>query len=60
MLTYAIAYIGQFLMRFHIVGETFETTVAWSDITRVTEAVEAELTAQHRAYGQNSAHCDRN
>ncbi|MEL6491713.1 MAG: FAD-binding oxidoreductase [Cyanobacteria bacterium J06634_6] len=50
LLTYAIAYIGQFLMRFHIVGETFETTVAWSDISRVTESVDAELKAQHRAF----------
>ena len=46
MLTYAIAYIGQFLMKYHILGETFETTAAWSDITPIVKAVKAELTQQ--------------
>lgn len=30
MLTYAIAYIRDFLTDYHIIGETYETTVPWS------------------------------
>ncbi|MEN8447064.1 MAG: FAD-binding protein, partial [Cyanobacteria bacterium J06555_13] len=48
LLTYAVAYIGNFLMRFHILGETFETTVAWSDIPSVVTAVKTELNHQHQ------------
>ena len=50
MLTYAIAYIGQFLMKYHILGETFETTAAWSDITLIVRAVQTELTQQCDKY----------
>ena len=39
MLTYAIAYIGDFLIDFHIMGETYETTVPWSKIHDVVAAV---------------------
>jgi alkyldihydroxyacetonephosphate synthase len=50
LLTYAIAYIGQFLMRYQILGETFETTVAWSEIQTVCDAVKTELAAQHQQW----------
>ncbi len=50
LLTYAIAYIGQFLMKYHVMGETFETTVAWSDIQTVNAAVIETLKAQHQKF----------
>lgn len=46
-LTYVIAYIGQFIQKFHLFGETFETTVPWSQIDTIREVVNAELKAQH-------------
>jgi len=47
MLTYTIAYIGQFVLGFHLFGETFETTVPWSKIHAVREAVKTELKKHH-------------
>ena len=49
-LTYAIAYIRDFLTDFHIVGETFETSVAWSDVFRVCEAVQERARERHSAF----------
>ena len=51
MLTFAIAYIRDFLNQFHIMGETFETSVPWDRIHDVTAAVERELAGQCRAHG---------
>ena len=39
MLTYAIAYIRDLLSDYYIVGETYETTVPWSRIHDVCDAV---------------------
>jgi hypothetical protein len=39
MLTYAIAYIRDFLLQYHVIGETFETTAPWSKIETVCSAV---------------------
>ena len=47
MLTYAIAYIRDFLTDYHIIGETYETTVPWSRIQEVCDAV-AERATQVR------------
>ena len=46
MLTFGIAYIRDFLNQFDFLGETFETSVPWSRIHDVTQAVQAELSAQ--------------
>ena len=46
MLTFGIAYIRDFLNQFDFLGETFETSVPWSRIHEVTQAVQAELVAQ--------------
>jgi alkyldihydroxyacetonephosphate synthase len=46
MLTYAIAYIRDFLGDFYVLGETFETSTPWSKIHQVCKA--AEETLQHR------------
>ena len=51
MLTFAIAYIRDFLNQFHVMGETFETSVPWDRIHDVTGAVERELADQCRAHG---------
>jgi alkyldihydroxyacetonephosphate synthase len=51
MLTYAIAYIRDFLLQYHIIGETFETTVPWSNIKEVCTAVVQEVEEQHQRYG---------
>ncbi|MDE2736883.1 MAG: FAD-binding oxidoreductase [Gemmatimonadota bacterium] len=51
MATFGIAYIRDFLNQFDFLGETFETSVPWSRIHDVTQAVQAELTAQCSARG---------
>ncbi len=50
MLTYAIAYIRDFLASYHITGETYETTVPWSKIHEVCEAVTRKGLEKHREY----------
>lgn len=50
MLTYAIAYIRDFLADFHVIGETLETSVPWSKIGQVCGAVEARLREKHREF----------
>lgn len=50
MLTYAIAYIRDFLLQYHVIGETFETTVPWSNIEEVCAAVTQQVDAQHQHY----------
>lgn len=49
-LTYAIAYIRDFLADFHIIGETYETTVPWDKIDAVIDAVKNTAVAQHAHY----------
>lgn len=51
MLTYAIAYIRDFLAAFHIIGETFETSVPWSKISQVCSAVEKKAQERHEEFG---------
>ncbi|HRO91241.1 MAG TPA: FAD-binding oxidoreductase, partial [Promineifilum sp.] len=51
MLTYAIAYIRDFLTDYHIIGETYETTVPWDRIHDVISAVEKRATEMHREFG---------
>jgi alkyldihydroxyacetonephosphate synthase len=51
MLTYAIAYIRDFLAAFHIIGETFETSVPWSKIEKVCSAVAKRAEERHREFG---------
>lgn len=55
MLTYAIAYIRDFLADFYIIGETYETTVPWDKIDSVITAVKnkaLELHDQHQLPGR--------
>ena len=50
MLTYAIAYIRDFVAKFHVIGETFETSVPWSRISQVCAAVEKRLAEKHKEF----------
>ena len=51
MLTYAIAYIRDFLADFYIVGETFETSVPWNKIHEVCRAVKDRADELHLQNG---------
>ncbi|MFN8472681.1 MAG: FAD-binding oxidoreductase [Anaerolineae bacterium] len=51
MLTYAIAYIRDFLADFSIIGETYETTVPWDKIHDVINAVLETANQKHKEYG---------
>jgi len=51
MLTYAIAYIRDLLADYYIVGETYETTVPWSRIHDVCDAVKRVAAAEHKRLG---------
>lgn len=51
MLTYAIAYIRDLLADYYIVGETYETTVPWSRIHDVCDAVRRVAEAEHQRLG---------
>lgn len=51
MLTYAIAYIRDFLSDYYVLGETYETTVPWDRITELCDAVNREAARLHEHYG---------
>ncbi len=51
MLTYAIAYIRDFMADYHVTGETYETTVPWDRIDDVLKSVEQKAAELHKAYG---------
>ncbi|MFQ5739943.1 MAG: FAD-binding oxidoreductase [Acidobacteriota bacterium] len=50
MLTYAIAYIRDFLANYHIIGETFETSVPWSKIEQVCRSVREKASQKHEEF----------
>ncbi|MBF8269563.1 MAG: putative Alkyldihydroxyacetonephosphate synthase,putative [Gammaproteobacteria bacterium] len=50
MLTFAIAYIRDFFNKYHVLGETFETSVPWNRIHEVTQGVVNELNNQCMKY----------
>jgi alkyldihydroxyacetonephosphate synthase len=50
MLTFAIAYIRDFMLQFNILGETFETTVPWGRVQQVCKSVEEKLHQEHQKY----------
>ena len=55
MLTYAIAYVRDFLTKFHVIGETMETSVPWSKIPDVCKAATQtlyDLHAKHNIPGK--------
>ena len=50
LLTFAIAYVRDFLTDFHIIGETMETTVPWSKIKPVCESASNTLFELHKKH----------
>jgi alkyldihydroxyacetonephosphate synthase len=50
MLTYAIAYVRDFLTDFHIIGETMETSVPWSNIQKVCDEATKTLYDLHEKH----------
>lgn len=51
MLTYAIAYIRDFLSDYYIIGETYETTAPWSKIMDICDAVKRVANSEHKRLG---------
>ena len=49
-LTFAIAYIRDFMSAYHIIGETMETSVPWTKIHEVCDAVNKRLNEMHEKY----------
>ena len=47
MLTFAIAYVRDFLTDFHVIGETMETSVPWSKIHGTCQAASEKLIELH-------------
>ena len=50
MLTYAIAYVRDFAAKYQIMGETMETTVPWSKIQDVIDAMSKKIVDLHKEY----------
>jgi alkyldihydroxyacetonephosphate synthase len=48
-LTFGIAYIRDFVMKHHVLAESFETSVAWSRIEAVCSNVRRRVEDEHRA-----------
>lgn len=47
-LTYGIAYIRDFAMNLYVLGESFETSVPWSQTLALCENVKKRVTAEHK------------
>lgn len=47
-LTYGIAYIRDFAMNHYVLGESFETSVPWSQTLALCENVKKRVTAEHK------------
>ena len=50
-LTFGIAYIRDFIMRLRLLGESFETSVPWSDALALCEAVKRRVRDEHAVRG---------
>jgi alkyldihydroxyacetonephosphate synthase len=50
-LTFAIAYIRDFMTKMHVMGETLETTAPWDKIHEICEAVKDEAERIHANFG---------
>ncbi|MEX1184720.1 MAG: FAD-binding oxidoreductase [Gemmatimonadota bacterium] len=51
LLTFGIAYIRDFVLRHHILGESFETSVPWSQAEELIDRVKRRIYAAHAARG---------
>jgi alkyldihydroxyacetonephosphate synthase len=50
-LTFSIAYIRDFLMKYYIIAESFETSAAWSDALRLIGNVERRIRTEYADRG---------
>ncbi len=50
-LTFGIAYIRDFVMNYYILGESFETSVPWSQVASLCENVKRRLRDEHEHRG---------
>ena len=50
-LTFGIAYIRDFVLRLGVVGESFETSVPWSDALALCDAVKRRVRDEHASRG---------
>ena len=50
LLTNLIAYIRDFLFKYHCIGETFETTAPWDKVEIICQKTEEELLKQHKKF----------
>lgn len=50
-LTYSIAYIRDFLMNYHIIAESFETSCSWSDALAICDRVKERLRNEYAKRG---------
>ncbi|HAN32433.1 MAG TPA: oxidase [Myxococcales bacterium] len=50
-LTFGIAYIRDFVMNFHVIAESFETSVPWSQTISLCDRVKKRLFDEHQARG---------
>jgi alkyldihydroxyacetonephosphate synthase len=48
-LTYGIAYIRDFVMKYHVIAESFETSVPWSRALELCDRVKRRIHAEHAA-----------
>jgi len=51
LLTFGIAYIRDFVLRHHILAESFETSVPWSQAQELVDRVKARIYAAHAERG---------
>ncbi len=50
-LTFGIAYIRDFVMNHYVLGESFETSVPWSQVSSLCDNVKRRLLEEHRKRG---------
>jgi alkyldihydroxyacetonephosphate synthase len=50
-LTYAIAYIRDFLMQYGVIGETYETSASWDCLEKICTAVKKAADLEHERLG---------
>ena len=50
-LTFGIAYIRDFVMNHYVLGESFETSVAWSEVASLCDNVKRRLRDEHELRG---------
>ncbi len=50
-LTFGIAYIRDFVMNFHVIAESFETSVPWSQTITLCDRVKKRVFDEHQARG---------